>query len=191
MQKKIKCPFRIKTYCERKNVPLTFLFSTVFCLWSCPWRVTAAPPGAGCCPSFYCTRRLAAAPRSTALGGWLLPLVLLHWAVGCCPSFCCTWRLAAARRSAALGGWLLPLVPLHWRLAAAPRSAALTAGCYLSFHCTWRLAAASRSAALAADCCPSFRCMAHSADGRIKVRPPHTSDTTYVCWIPSPRPSGA
>ena len=168
MQKKIKCPFQSKTYCERKNVPLLLLFSTVFCLWSCPWRVTAAPLAAGCCPSFFCTRRLVAAPRSTALGGWLLPLVLLHWAAGCCPSFCCTWRLAAASRSAALA-----------------------AGCCPSFCCTWRLAAASRSAALVADCCPSFRCMAHSADGRIKVRPPHMSDTTYVCWIPSPRPSGA
>ena len=177
---KRKCPFWSKTYCERENVPLPLLFPTVRCLCSCPWRVTAAA-------------------RSTALGGWLLPLILLHLAAGCCPSFHFAWWLAAAPRSATLSSWLLPLIPLH-----------LVAGCCPSFRCTWRLVAAPCSAAfggwllplvplhLAAGCCPSFCCTWRLAAAPrsaarhtvptdvLGVQPPHMSETIYVCWIPSP-----
>jgi hypothetical protein len=81
------------------------------------------------------TAACGAAPRSSALSGWLLPrrllpLFLLPLAAGCCPvsapgccpvsaagcfpSFCCTWRVAAAP---------------SLRLVAASSSAALDGCC--------------------------------------------------------------
>ena len=99
------------------------------------------------------TAACGAAPRSSVLSSWLLPLVLLPLAAscrpvsaaGCCPSFCCTWRDGCCPVPAAgcclsfcytwwllllprSCGWLLPLILLH-----------LMAGCCISFCCTWRL----------------------------------------------------
>jgi len=44
----------------------------------------SVPWAAGCCPSGHFYGRLAAAPQTVALGGWLLPLRLLLWVAGCC-----------------------------------------------------------------------------------------------------------
>jgi hypothetical protein len=111
---------------EKKTAKNLFLLSKTYCdqlfclYWVASRRLTVVPP--------ICPWRLAAAPRSAAPGGWLLPL-----ADGCCLSICCPWRLAAAPRSVAPGGWLLPfnLLPL-----AAGRCHSI---------CPWRLAAATRS----------------------------------------------